>query len=107
MWQILAASYFMAFIAALIKTARYFADYRRHRQSFYLVGVPANLALALALALIVIRSGDDPVWRGAASIAAIRGSIVVWAVLSLVFEVLYGRTYLVVTPKTLPGGEAE
>jgi hypothetical protein len=105
MLQVLATAYFMAFIAALLKAARYFMEYRRHRQRFYLVGVPANLALAIALALIVIGAGDDPIWQGVEIVIAIRVSIIAWAVLSLAFEVLYGRTYLIVTPK--PPAEEE
>jgi hypothetical protein len=97
--QILAACYFLAFIAALLKAARYFIDYRRQRQWFHLVGIPANLFLALALALITILAGADPMWHNETMRIAIRFSIIAWAVLSLVFEVLYARTYLIVTPK--------
>ena len=101
MLQVLAICYFMAFVAALLKCGRYFMDYKRTRQSFYLVGVPANLFLALALALIVVASGDNPPWPAAEMAIFIRMSIIVWAVMSLLFEILYGRTYLIVTPTPL------
>jgi hypothetical protein len=38
-------------------------------------------------------------WHNETMRIAIRFSIIAWAVLSLVFEVLYARTYLIVTPK--------
>lgn len=98
MFQVLAISYFMAFVAALLKSGRYLMDYKRTGQRFYLVGVPANLFLALALALIVVASGDNPPWPVDVMAVSIRIAIIVWAVLSLSFEVLYGRTYLIVTP---------
>lgn len=101
MLHVLAICYFMAFIAALLKCGRYFMDYKRTGQYFYLVGVPANLFLALALALIVVASGANPPWPVSVMAVSIRIAIIVWAVLSLLFEVLYGRTYLIVTP-TLP-----
>ena len=98
MFQVLAISYFMAFVAALLKSGRYLMDYKRTGQRFYLVGVPANLFLALALALIVVASGNNPPWSVEVLAVIIRTAIIAWAVMSLLFEVLYGRTYLVVTP---------
>lgn len=101
MIQMLAICYFMAFVAALLKCARYFMDYKRTRQRFYLVGVPANLFLALALALIVIANGNDPLWQGSALVISIRLSFIFLALLSLLFKILYGRTYLIVTSTPL------
>lgn len=98
MFQMLAICYFMAFVAALLKSGRYWMDYKRTGQSFYLVGVPANLCLAVALALIVVGSGPDPLWQGLALLVMIRTAIILWAILSLLFEILYSRTYLVVKP---------
>ena len=98
MFQVLAISYFMAFVAALLKAGRYLMDYKRTGQRFYLVGVPANLFLALALALLVVASGDNPPWPVDVMVVSIRIAIIAWAVMSLLFEVLYGRTYLIVTP---------
>lgn len=98
MIQVLAVCYFMAFIAALLKCGRYFMDYKRTRQYFYLVGVPANFFLALALALIVVASGANPPWPASVMAVSIRIAIIAWAMLSLLFEILYGRTYLIVTP---------
>lgn len=98
MIQMLAICYFMAFVAALLKSGRYWMDYKRTGQSFYLVGVPANLCLAVALALIVVAGGDDPLWSGPMLVVSIRISIALWAVLSLLFDIMYGRTYLIVTP---------
>lgn len=100
MIQMLAICYFMAFVAALLKAGRYWMDYKRTGHRFYLVGVPANLCLAVALALIVVASGPDPLWSGPVLVISIRTSIIVWALLSFLFEILYGRTYLVVTPTT-------
>lgn len=98
MYQLLALSYFMAFVAAILKCVRYWMDYKRTGHRFYLVGVPANMCLAIALALIVVASGNDPLWSGPALVIAIRTAIIVWALLSFLFEILYGRTYLVVKP---------
>lgn len=104
MLHVLAICYFMPFVAALLKCGRYFMDYKRTAQNFYLIGVPANLFLALALALIVVANGNDPLWQGSALVISIRLSFIFWALLSLLFEILYGRTYLIVTP-TLPDEE--
>ncbi len=106
MYQLLAMSYFMAFVAATLKCIRYWMDYKRTGHRFYLVGVPATLCLAIALALIVVASGPDPLWSGPALVIAIRTSIVFWALLSFLLEILYGRTYLVVTP-TAPSEEMD
>lgn len=106
MIQILAICYFLAFVAAILKSGRYWMDYKRTGHRFYLVGVPANLVLATALALIVVASGNDPLWSGPALIISIRTAIIVWALLSFLFEILYGRTYLIVQPSA-PQEEAE
>ena len=98
LFHVLAISYFMAFGAALLKSIRYMMDYKRTGQRFYLVGVPANLFLALALALIVVASGNNPPWSVDVIAIFIRMAIIAWAVFSLSFDVLYGRTYLIVTP---------
>lgn len=104
MIHMLAICYFMAFIAALLKCGRYWMDYKRTGHRFYLVGVPANLCLAVALALIVVASGPDPLWSGPALVVAIRTAIICWELLSFLFEILYARTYLIVT-HTLPPEE--
>lgn len=104
MYQLLAFSYFMAFVAAVLKACRYWMDYKRTGHRFYLVGVPANLTLATALALIVVASGPDPLWSGPTMVVAIRTAIVCWSLLSFLFEILYARTYLIVT-HTLPPEE--
>lgn len=98
MVHMLAVCYFMAFVAALLKAGRHYMDYRRTGQRFYLIGVPTNFSLAIALALIIVASGADPLWRGPVLIIAIRTAIILWAIFSLLFEILYGRTYLVVQP---------
>jgi len=94
--QLLAGCYFLAFIAAMLKVIRYLFDYRRFGSTFYLVGIPANVALAVALALLIVGSGPDPLWRTATTVVLVRLAIALWAVFSLLFELLYGRTYLVI-----------
>ena len=96
LYYLLSICFFLAFIAAVLKTIRYLADYRRFGRFFYLVGIPANGALALALALIIVGSGPDPIWRNAVTIIAVRLAIATWAVFSLLFEILYSRTYLII-----------
>lgn len=80
----------------MLKVVRYIADYRRFGKFFYLVGIPANIALAVALALIIVGSGPDPLWRNATTVVLVRLSIALWAVFSLLFEILYSRTYLII-----------
>ena len=89
LYYLLAGCYFLAFIAAMLKVIRYLFDYRR-------VGIPANVALAVALALLIVGSGPDPLWRTATTVVLVRLAIALWAVFSLLFELLYGRTYLVI-----------
>lgn len=98
LYYLLAGCYFLAFVAAMLKVLRYIADYRRFGASFYLVGIPANVALAVALALLIVGSGPDPLWRTATTVILVRLAIALWAVFSLLFELLYGRTYLVIEP---------
>lgn len=103
LYYLLAGSFFLAFVAAVLKTARYVVDYRRLGESFYLMGIPANIALAGALALLIVGSGPDPIWRNATTVVLVRLLIALWAVFSLLFELLYGRTYLVI----ITGGKDE
>lgn len=49
LYYLLSICFFLAFIAAMLKMVRYIADYRRFGKFFYLVGIPANIALATAL----------------------------------------------------------
>lgn len=96
LYYLLSICFFLAFIAAALKILRYMADYRRFRKFFYLVGIPANVALATALGLIIVGSGPDPIWRNATTVVLVRLSIALWAVFSLLFEILYSRTYLII-----------
>ena len=98
--DILGISFFLAAMAAVLKAIRHVVEYRRHHMRFYLLGVPANLAFAIALALIIVGSGPDPVWRTTATVMLFRWLIIVWAVLGLLFEFLYSRTYIVVKPNS-------
>lgn len=96
--DILGISFFIAAFAAVLKAIRHVVEYKRHHQRFYLIGVPANLAFAIALALIIVGSGPDPVWRNDVTVTLFRWLIIVWAVLGLLFEFLYSRTYIIVKP---------
>ncbi len=96
LYYLLSTCFFLAFIAAVLKTVRYMADYRRFGKVFYLVGIPANIALAVALGLLIVGSGPDPLWRNATTVVLVRLSIALWAVFSLLFEILYSRTYLII-----------
>lgn len=96
LYYLLSICFFLAFIAAVLKTVRYMADYRRFGKLFYLVGIPADGALAVALALIIVGAGPDPLWRNAVTVIAVRLAIATWAVFSLLFEILYSRTYLII-----------
>lgn len=93
--QIATVCYFLALVAAILKAWRYWLDWRRREQWFYLVGIPANLLLATALVLLIIGSGADPVWIGDGFRITLRLSIMLWAILSLLFEVLYVRTFVI------------
>lgn len=95
MWaQTLLVCYFLGIVAAILKTARYALDAKRTRQRFYLIGVPANLALASALAVLAASAGDT--LNGEWLRMAIRLSFIMWAVLVLLFEAIYLRTILTV-----------
>ncbi len=99
LYYLLASCYFLAFVAAVLKIFRYLADFRRFGQPFYLAGIPANIALAVALVLLIVGSGPDPIWRTAASAFVVRLAIALWAIFSLLFELFYGRTYVVIVPR--------
>lgn len=103
LYYLLAGSFFLAFVAAVLKVARYVVDYRRFGESFYLMGIPANIALAGGLALLIVGSGPDPLWRTSTTVILVRLSIALWGIFSLLFELFYGRTYLVI----IAGGEDE
>jgi hypothetical protein len=92
--QLLTICYLAGLTAAMLKATRYWLDYQRRGQHFYLVGVPANLALALTLALLVISTGDDPAIPLPTLRTLIRASLMVWAGLGLLFEVLYIASFL-------------
>lgn len=100
MIRVLAFCYFLAFVAAMLKGVRYWMDYKRTGHRYYLIGIPANIGLAVGCALIVVASGPDPLWSGPQLTIAIRTAIILWALLSFCFELLYARTYLIVrTPE--------
>lgn len=96
--DILGISFFLAAVTAMWKAMRYVLDSRRHKQWFYLIGMLGNVSFALALALIIVGSGPDPVWRNETTVILFRLLVFVWAVLGIIFEVMYGRTYIVVRP---------
>lgn len=98
--QLLTACYLLGLAAALLKACRYAVDYLRREQWFYLVGVPANLALAAALALLIVSTGADPVIPAPALRILLRVSFMAWAILGLLFEVLYLRSFLRVKNET-------
>lgn len=93
--QIVTVCYFLALVASVLKAWRYWLDWRRKEKWFYLIGIPAYLSLVLALALIIIGSGADPAWIGEGSLLMLRLSIMLWAILSLLFEVLYVKTFVI------------
>ena len=105
--QILTASYFVAMLTAVAKAWRYFAEYRLNRQRFRLLGVLANLVLAVAMALIVVASGPNPAWPPDVLRLAIRGAIILWAILGASFEVCYAPTYLRFQPSRKPKEERD
>lgn len=95
----LTIAYFAALVAACLKAVRYYIDYQRREQWFYPVGIPANLSLGIALALIAISTGENPLIEGFWLRVTIRSAFMVWAIASLSFELLYARTYLIVGGK--------
>lgn len=89
-------AYYAALAAALLKAVRYFTDYQRKAQWFYLVGIPSNLALGIALGLIAISAGEEPLIDGPWMRMAIRLAFMAWALFSLAFELLYAKTFVIV-----------
>lgn len=92
--QILTIGCLAGLTAAMLKALRYWLDYRRRGKWFYLVGVPANLALAFTLALLVISTGDDPAIPLPTLRTMIRASLMTWAGLGLLFEILYIASFM-------------
>ena len=87
MWeQALLYCYYLGMFAAILKAGRYAVDAHRNKQRFFLVGVPANLALAAALLILAARAGG---WPGEWLRLGIRLSFVLWADMALLFEILY------------------
>lgn len=97
--QILLVCYFLGMVTALLKAMRYALDAKRRRQGFYLVGVPANIALFAALAVLAASTGDTPVIAGDHLRFAVRLSFAAWSVLAIIFEVLYLKTFVNVKSK--------
>lgn len=94
--QALTACYFLAIIASILKSFRYAADYRRKGEWFYLLGVPANVSLVLALGFILVAAGNDPKISGEWIKLGIRLSFMSWAIFGLLFEALYMATFVVI-----------
>jgi len=103
--DILGISFFLAAVTAVWKAVRYVLDSRRHRKWFYLIGMLANVSFAIALGLIIVGSGPDPVWRNDTTVTLFRLLVFAWAVLGILFEFMYGRTYIVVRPNGETHGE--
>jgi hypothetical protein len=96
MWsEALLICYFLGLVAALLKTVRYALDVKRTHQAFYWIGVPANLALASALLSLAASAGDT--FNSDFLRFSIRLSFITWAVLAVIFEMLYLRTFVNVT----------
>lgn len=102
--DILYVTFFLAAVAAIFKVARYGVDARLKRQWFYWIGIPANIALLAALLLIANSTGDEPLIRENWLRLLIGSAFVVWAVLSLLFEVLYAHTYIKIRRKEKRNG---
>lgn len=98
--QLLTACYLLGFAAASFKAARYMVDYWRREQWFYLVGIPANVSLAIALASLIVLSGQDPILPRYILSIVLRGAFMAWAILALAFEVFYLRSFLRVKDET-------
>jgi len=94
--HVLTACYFFAMVTTLLKAARYYVDYRRKRQWFYFLGVPGNIAFFIALTLILVNSGENPLLSGDWIITGIRGSYMGWAIFGILFEILYIATFVVI-----------
>lgn len=92
--QILAAAYFVAMVTAGAKAARYYAEYKLTQIRIRLLGVAANLVLALAMGLIIVANGSNPIWDPVPLRLTIRFSIITWAILGASFEVLYAPSYV-------------
>lgn len=96
---ILAVCYFLGIVTAIFKAVRYTVDWKRRDQWFYLIGLPANIALAIAMAILVITAGPDPIFRGPSMVIALRTAIMTWAIWSVIFEILYARKWLILRRK--------
>lgn len=94
--QILTACYFMAMATAFWKSIRYFVDYYRSGQWFYLLGVPANIALLAALALILVNSGENPKISEEVIRIWTRAMFMLWAIFGILFELLNMKTFVVI-----------
>ncbi len=96
---VLRACYFLAMATCALKAGRYLADSRRKEQWFYLLGTPANIALFVAIAMILVDMGDEPKIRGEWARVVVRTSFMSWAVLSILFELLYIATFVIIRKK--------
>lgn len=103
--EVLYIGYTLAVLATLGKAIRYFADAMNTGNAFYFIGVPSNLALAGAMLLIGIASGENPIWNAHPMRVAIRTLFIAWAASALIFEFMYWYTILGVSKE--PMAEAE
>lgn len=94
--RLLTASYFFGLIASFIYAARGYLDFKRRRQWFRLLDIPAFGSLALVLFLILIATGASPRFSGDGLRIAIRLSLISWASFSVIYGACYVWTYITV-----------
>lgn len=88
----LLTSYLLGILVALMKSVRYWMEYERNKQRFYLIGVPTNLAL---FAVVLLLAGATwGAWSGMWMRYLIVFTLLTWAILALIFEILYVRTFV-------------
>jgi len=87
--RLLTASYFFGLIASFIYAARGYLDYKRRKQWFRLLDIPAFGSLALVLLLILVGTGHSPRFSGDGLSIAIRLSLISWALFSVAYAACY------------------
>lgn len=97
----LTAAYFMGAIGAPFGILRAYVDYKRTGQRVRLMGILTHGSIFFVCALIAVSAGSNPVFSPEFTRTGIRVAFMTWAVLEMVFGVLYAWIFLYVEKRAI------
>jgi hypothetical protein len=97
--QILSTGYYLGAIASLLGVWQSTIDFRRKKERYRMLGVPAHLGLATALCFIILLSGPNPIFSIEFMRVGVRVAFMTWAIFKLSFMVGYVWTHVGIKEK--------